>query len=225
MWLIKCVQHPGQTWEGWCSLRAGCFEQGGRDFVSAERLWHSLMPFSIYGIVRDAAMDFKILCCGIAQTPYLQIVGCGFWNYSLLKYFTIRHDFLQKFNVSLNSVKLHGLKYLPLHRSTKCLPYCATTAFSYTSNLYWIPFSSWISAGTPGYLGRENKKKQKPISRQEYHCDSPVIYPINEKWKLFGKKKWKHCPYVFRNLSNYYPWLICTSFRSRNHTLTPVFLA
>lgn len=103
------------------------------------------------------------------QTPFcrvqVQSVGCGFWNHTLLRYFTIRHGFLQKFNVSLHSVKLHDLKYPPLHRSTKCLTYCAMTAFSYTSNLYWIPFSSWISVGTPGYLGREEKKKQKPTSR------------------------------------------------------------
>lgn len=154
-----------------------------KPFVSVEKPWQSLMPFITYGIVRDAAMDCKINArCHVTfveqllrstsfmlQTPffrvYLQSVECGFWNHSLLRYFTIRHDFLQKFNVSLHSVKLHDLKYLPLHRSTKCLTYCATTVFSYTSNLYWIPFSSWISAGTPGYLGREEKKKQKPVSR------------------------------------------------------------
>lgn len=71
------------------------------------------------------------------------------------------------------------LKCLPLHRSIESLIYCAMTVFSYTSNLYWMPFSSWIPAGTPGYLQRGEKKKQKPTSTLKYHYGSLAIDPTN----------------------------------------------
>lgn len=69
--------------------------------------------------------------------------------------------FFQWHTTYLPSIRHHNLKCLPLYRSTGSLIYCARTAFSYTSNLYWMPFSSWISAGTPGYLERGGEEKAK----------------------------------------------------------------
>lgn len=67
--------------------------------------------------------------------------------------------------IYISSIRFYNLKCLPLCRSTERLIYCAKTVFSYTSNLYWMPFSSWTSAGTPGYLEKGKEKEQMTKSR------------------------------------------------------------
>lgn len=71
------------------------------------------------------------------------------------------------------------------------------------------------------------RQQEKAKANKQVRISLWFTCNLSNQWemKVVWGKKWKHCLYnsytVFRNLSNYYPSLICTSFRSRNHTLTP----